>query len=865
MAIYENLPGVFPSLQDGGLTPTVSSNSPKVMVLGTASDGFSEFPYIVTKPQEAANAFGVDGTLTRGMYEVRASGADNVLLYRIGATSCVLTGIGVAGLTGGITVETANKDSNVNTMYGIHFDNVGQRLVITNLDSDVVVYDCNSWSPNTPSIDRGEVYVSGAPDGTGTTIGTLSSPITLEAAGTGPYSLTYTAGTDGVNPSRMKLYELLFEAYRNLENVDFDIIVPMDVFLDDKNAADMTAAELAGLSYSGGSYPVTGSDSDALLYFYTEEYQGRNLFWWRRNGLVENEEYVFSFQDGYHTGDGDFVTFFDMAGNHYCVNAAIPNQGLVESSSAIDFSTLGSAAHWGTNNEDFTLDDEAGLGPYTITLDADCLSTVEVVTLINSKIAGIPAIAASLEAYRVDEFKIGLRRTAGGAGTTITVGAGVVDALAALNIAAGGYNGSAASVPAGAIFTSATATASFGAGLSDSSSASAVGTAFFGAANGLGIADVTFTDNGDGTVSMVYNVAGNPTDAATYDITEAGSGSISSGHVVKNEPDIYPAGYATQTPNGTVIAETNFHEVNFAYQLANFCFVNSTNNNECFGVIGVKPPDSPALSDVRVWVGKLPVYTTDVNGNVTINSAGDNGSGLLGNKFMAGKYGYRANVAGGGFIGTDTGFMDGTELEDLGGHKVDIGKYINVISAWVNIFNAYDTTGFGYITTAAPIYAGFISTLEAKSAPTNKLVPNVALPWRLSNNKLDQLSGVKYVTFQSKPKGIVVTDAPTAARNDSDYRRLTTVRIVKSVVDAVRIVADPFIGEAGNDAQRAALKTAIEGALAKLQKAGYVTRYDLAITATPQQRVAGEFYVELELVPAFETRRIYLRISLAAQ
>jgi hypothetical protein len=281
MAIYENLPGVYPSLQDGGLTPSTSSNAPKIVILGTASDGYSEFPYIVTKPQEAANQYGVNGTLTRGMYETRASGADNVLMYRIGATSCILDGVGVAALTGGINIETALKDNTANTSYGIFWDNTNLRLVITNLDSDTIVYDCSSWSPLNPSIDRGEVYVTGVPDGTGTTIGTYSAPVTLEAAGTGPYSLTYTAGTDGVNPSRMRLYELLSDAYSNLENVDFDVIVPMDVFLDDHNVADMTDVEISELDFTAGAYPVSGSKNDALLYFFKEEYQGKNMFWWR--------------------------------------------------------------------------------------------------------------------------------------------------------------------------------------------------------------------------------------------------------------------------------------------------------------------------------------------------------------------------------------------------------------------------------------------------------------------------------------------------------------------------------------------------------------------------------------------------------
>jgi hypothetical protein len=331
--------------------------------------------------------------------------------------------------------------------------------------------------------------------------------------------------------------------------------------------------------------------------------------------------------------------------------------------------------------------------------------------------------------------------------------------------------------------------------------------------------------------------------------------------------DIFPSvGSASATTgiDGSSLTAADFHEVNFAYQLADFCWVNSVNNTECIGMVGVRPPASTSLKDVATWVGTLPIYTTDAEGVQTISGTGYNGTGLLGNKFMAGKYGFRANKAGGGFIGTDNHFLDGTELEDRGGHLIDIGKYISVVGGWVTLFNAYDTTGLGYISTAAATYAGFVSTLESKSAPTNKILNSISLPFRINNTKLDQLAGVRFVFFQDKPKGTVCADAPTAARPDSDYRRLTTVRIIKDVVDSIRAVSDPFIGEAGGAAQRAALQTACEGALGKLQKGGFISRYDLAITATPAQQVAGDATIELTIVPAFELRQITLVISLAA-
>jgi hypothetical protein len=119
--------------------------------------------------------------------------------------------------------------------------------------------------------------------------------------------------------------------------------------------------------------------------------------------------------------------------------------------------------------------------------------------------------------------------------------------------------------------------------------------------------------------------------------------------------------------------------------------------------------------------------------------------------------------------------------------------------------------------------------------------------------------------FQPKSKGIVVSDAPTAARPDSDYTRLTTIRIVKAVIDAIRLVGDPFLGEGITGARLAALETAIDQALSKLKKGGFLQRYDAAVTSTPTQQIQGQADVELVLVPAFELRQITVTVALSAQ
>jgi hypothetical protein len=611
-----NLPGVWTEKQDGGLNIPVISGAPTVLILGTADSGDSDTPYVVGRSQEAAVAFGSGGTLTRGMYEVQAGGGDNVVLFRIGATSATLEGIGVNASTGGVTIETVLADDTMADAYSFYWDNTtsSQRLVVTNVDTEAVVYD-RDWSESGASIDLGEVSVSGNPtDGEGENIGSASVLLTFQEAADSKspdYDVTLTDGTDGTTPSRMKLFENLYKAYQLLENETFDLVVPMDVYLDDKNIAD-------GNTLTGalaGAYPTAGSVDDILLYFYTEEYLGQLYFWWR-----------------------------------------------------------------------------------------------------DSKASG--------------------------------------------------------------------------------------------------------------------------------------------------SPDVYPAGYATKSPNGTDLTNTAFAEVNFAYQLANFCYTMSQNSRECHGVIGVKPPNSISLADVSVWLGKLPTYTTATDGSVTIDS-GNDGTGLLGNKFMAGKYVFRAGAAFGGFIATDTGFLDGTEQEDRGGTLIDIGQYISVCSRWVSLFNSFNTSGNGYIATVAPSYVGLIASLDPKSAPTNKPLRSIRLPYRINTTKTDYLAGLRYVDCKQVGSTVVVADAPTAARPDSDYRRLTTHRIVKVVVDAIRAEANPFIGFVAGSAEIAALDSAINRRLKSLvSPGGYLERFEAKVTQTLSEKVNGFATAQITLIPKFELRQVTLVISL---
>ena len=84
------------------------------------------------------------------------------------------------------------------------------------------------------------------------------------------------------------------------------------------------------------------------------------------------------------------------------------------------------------------------------------------------------------------------------------------------------------------------------------------------------------------------------------------------------------------------------------------------------------------------------------------------------------------------------------------------------------------------------------------------------------------------------------------------------------LIDKIRERSDPFLGEPGGGPQRQALQTEIEEALNE-EVPNALLRYDLSITATPAEFVAGRANVNLLLVPNYELRIIPVNISLGAE
>lgn len=228
-----------------------------------------------------------------------------------------------------------------------------------------------------------------------------------------------------------------------------------------------------------------------------------------------------------------------------------------------------------------------------------------------------------------------------------------------------------------------------------------------------------------------------------------------------------------------------------------------------------------------------------------------------------------------GFIGTSAPLSN--SLSDVKAHVDKLNALDNEYSGHVSVVAgpevAYTVPGKSgyYYANAVVSYVALVSTLAAESAPTNKAITGVAgMSYNLSLRQMNALSGNKYVSLRLKNGSVYVTDGITTAPdlviggvvNKSDFTRLSTLRITHAAINLVRQLADPFVGEPAGVPQRNALTAAITSGLNAMKAAGALTDYRFSIVQDGGSAVIGQSKITLQLVPAFENRKIAVDVSL---
>jgi len=291
---FEYLPGIQVTTNDRGLAPRQTLVGKTTVILGTAARGPADTPYQVTDRAVAVQLFGAAGSLIPAMEEAAQSGADNLVLFRIGTKPAVLKGVSAtqANLANGVTITFGQRSADAMSRYRVYYKS-GANPVLEIWWDDLLVYSNNATNP----VDLGDVEIEGALTGAGMDLeGTGSNNFQKALTLTQISNLTnrqvdhdndpntpditlyapaVTAPVDGLSMTKRKLYIALQKAYDLLSIMTVERVVAPDAVFDNPNVAFYVASDSSTAIHNPATNP------NALDWLKTEyDAAGNAIYHW---------------------------------------------------------------------------------------------------------------------------------------------------------------------------------------------------------------------------------------------------------------------------------------------------------------------------------------------------------------------------------------------------------------------------------------------------------------------------------------------------------------------------------------------------------------------------------------------------------
>lgn len=193
-----------------------------------------------------------------------------------------------------------------------------------------------------------------------------------------------------------------------------------------------------------------------------------------------------------------------------------------------------------------------------------------------------------------------------------------------------------------------------------------------------------------------------------------------------------------------------------------------------------------------------------------------------------------------GLIGSD----GSTDANAISGHTLNSDRLI-FVGPGIKKSDSEILTG-AY--TAAAV-TGLIASLPVQASPTNKSLNVPGLSAYFNQPQLEKLVQNRVLAIE-KRSGFRVVKGITTATN-SAWHQITTRRIVDFATYGVRSGCNPYIGKLNNTRVRGAMKATIDAFLTRMVEAEALVSYELDVTATRAQEIAGEAIVTMTVRPTF--------------
>lgn len=160
--------------------------------------------------------------------------------------------------------------------------------------------------------------------------------------------------------------------------------------------------------------------------------------------------------------------------------------------------------------------------------------------------------------------------------------------------------------------------------------------------------------------------------------------------------------------------------------------------------------------------------------------------------------------------------------------------------------------------TAAAV-AGQISALPVQGSLTNKVINVPGLVSSFNRGEQEQLIKRNVAAVVSK-EGFRVLKGVTTAGEGTPFSSIPTRRIVDYAKYGVRSAANSYLGRLNNARVRSALKATLDAFLTRMVEDEALTAYELEVSATRAQEIAGEVNVVMTLQPTFSVE--FVRVTM---
>jgi len=160
--------------------------------------------------------------------------------------------------------------------------------------------------------------------------------------------------------------------------------------------------------------------------------------------------------------------------------------------------------------------------------------------------------------------------------------------------------------------------------------------------------------------------------------------------------------------------------------------------------------------------------------------------------------------------------------------------------------------------TAAAV-AGLIASVPVQTSLTNKPLTIPGVDVNLNRGEQEQALKRNLLVAVNK-NGYRVVKGITTQGEGQPFASIPTRRIVDYAKYGVRSAADPYLGRLNNVRVRAAMQATLEAFLTRMVEDEALTGFELSVTATRAQEIAGEVAVVMTLRPTFSID--YIRVTM---